>query len=91
MQDCKIVTKNCVFEGNVLSGLGFTMGIEPLSIFFNQRPVTAYIGTSIDRRKDAKQTGWKAAHHEAPAAACENEATEDTEDTEDTDAKDEAM
>lgn len=42
-------------------------------------------------RKDAKQTGWKAAHHEAPAAACENEATEDTEDTEDADAKDEAM
>ena len=38
--------------------------------------------TSIDRRKDAEQTGWKAAHHEAPADACENEATEGTEDTE---------
>lgn len=33
-------------------------------------------------RKDAEQTGWKAAHHEAPADACENEATEGTEDTE---------
>eukprot|EP00435_Cladocopium_sp_Y103_P037875 s1248_g10.t1 len=35
-------------------------------------------------RTDAKQTGWKAAHHEAPADACENEATEATEGTEDT-------
>ena len=54
MQDCKTVAKSCVFEANVLSGLGSTKGIERL---FNQRPVTTHdlIAGRMRNRPDGRQ------------------------------------